>query len=676
MLQKTQSYVFAIWVLLFAIAPGKCFLQSCLPGGITFSSQAEIDAFPANYPGCIIIEGSVTIGDNFSGDITNLDSLIQLVQINGNLDISENPNLTSIEGLQSLTQVGNGFHINDNESLLHLTGLHSLQSVNELYLWSLPILDLTPLENLTAINSVLEINNNSNLISLHGLHNVNFNSLDLLIIDHNPNLTICNIESLCEYFSTSSGTILISNNAIGCNSESQIEGICNGVTCPTGNLIFKTQPPIDSFSVNYPTCISLPDNVTITWDMTNLDGLQNIEQIGGDLRLNNNAYLDHIDGLSNVHSIGGSLFLLNNSMPTLQGLHNIDSIPGNLTIQSNYKIEHINELSTLQYVNGDIYIHENDSLVSVEGLNNIDPNEVNLLHLYNCPRLSICDNVFTCNYLNDTENAYAIANNESGCDSYFEILQRCNCPQGDVLFSRQSQIDSFPILYPYCANLLGGITINDELAGNITQLDSLIQLQVLAGSLVIENNASLANLLGLSSMTYIPGGLTIRDNDALTSLAGLNFLPLLLTDLIIEQSASLSICDVQSICHYLSDSENPSTISSNSSGCLTRGEVVAYCSDQDGDEIIDSLDNCIIQFNPDQSDTDNDGVGDTCDYGAEHGIGIGTDMPTTRLHVANGVIFSDNNNGSLLMRSPDNSCWILKVNDEGVLSTIKVPCPQ
>ncbi len=37
------------------------FTQGCLPDGISFTTQAEIDNFQTNYPGCTEIEGDVTI---------------------------------------------------------------------------------------------------------------------------------------------------------------------------------------------------------------------------------------------------------------------------------------------------------------------------------------------------------------------------------------------------------------------------------------------------------------------------------------------------------------------------------------------------------------------------------------------------------------------------------------
>ena len=46
--------------------------QPCLPEGITFTTQAQIDSFQINYPNCNEIEGDVEIiGD----DITNLNGL-------------------------------------------------------------------------------------------------------------------------------------------------------------------------------------------------------------------------------------------------------------------------------------------------------------------------------------------------------------------------------------------------------------------------------------------------------------------------------------------------------------------------------------------------------------------------------------------------------------------------
>ena len=54
--------------------------SQCLPDGITFSTQEQIDSFQTDYPGCTEILGDVTIeGD----DISNLSGLNVIVKING-----------------------------------------------------------------------------------------------------------------------------------------------------------------------------------------------------------------------------------------------------------------------------------------------------------------------------------------------------------------------------------------------------------------------------------------------------------------------------------------------------------------------------------------------------------------------------------------------------------------
>ena len=65
-------------IALIAYCLTSLFAQPCLPEGITFNTQAQIDNFQTNYPNCTEIEGGVQItGD----DITNLDGLSVITSI-------------------------------------------------------------------------------------------------------------------------------------------------------------------------------------------------------------------------------------------------------------------------------------------------------------------------------------------------------------------------------------------------------------------------------------------------------------------------------------------------------------------------------------------------------------------------------------------------------------------
>ena len=56
--------------------------QPCLPNGITFNTQEQIDNFQLYYPNCTEIQGDILIEGN---DITNLDGLEVITSVWQNL---------------------------------------------------------------------------------------------------------------------------------------------------------------------------------------------------------------------------------------------------------------------------------------------------------------------------------------------------------------------------------------------------------------------------------------------------------------------------------------------------------------------------------------------------------------------------------------------------------------
>ena len=90
------------------------------------------------------------------------------------------------------------------------------------------------------------------------------------------------------------------------------------------------------------------------------------------------------------------------------------------------------------------------------------------------------------------------------------------CPDGNVTFTRQSQIDSFPILYPYCDVISGNLLIQEESPGAITDLTSLSTIVSVIGRLEVRDNANLISLHGLHNVESIGSNLRILTNDALT----------------------------------------------------------------------------------------------------------------------------------------------------------------
>jgi hypothetical protein len=124
---------------------------------------------------------------------------------------------------------------------------------------------------------------------------------------------------------------------------------------------------------------------------------------------------------------------------------------------------------------------------------------------------------------------------------------------------------------------IGGV---GALSGNtaLTSLSGLSNLTSIGSDLVIKYNVSLTSLSGLEQLNTIGGDLVIRHNNKLTVLAGLeNLDEATLKGLDISFNQSLSSCDVESICNYLSGSNGTAIIEGNSSGCTNEDEVKAKC---------------------------------------------------------------------------------------------------
>jgi hypothetical protein len=242
--------------------------QSCLPEGITFLNQTEIDNFQLNYPGCSIIEGDVMIhGDN----IDNLNGLSSLTGIGGQLWI-DSTHLTDLQGLNSLLSIGESLQFTYNIYLYQLNGLSSLTeiggelnvsfsgvenfagmpqiaSIGGLRIYFTGTQSLQGLEGLTSINGGISIRNSFQLQSLagldniqsingpiviqytwlkslHGIANIDHHSIYNIYITGNDSLSECDVKSICEYLAEPGGNVTIENNAPGCNDQEEILEAC------------------------------------------------------------------------------------------------------------------------------------------------------------------------------------------------------------------------------------------------------------------------------------------------------------------------------------------------------------------------------------------------------------------------------------------------------------------
>ncbi len=213
--------------------------SECPVGDIVLTTQSEVDNFAAQYPNCLLPDGSIFISgeENSNDPITSLVALSFLQGIGGDLVIENNEMLENFEGLHNITTIGGDLRVESNEYTEFMDGLESVDSIGgDLIIENNNVLvDLSDLESLECIGGGLEIKENAAITSI--LPDKPWdcpNWPTRIVITGNPQLSTCAIEGTCEFLDNG-GQATISNNAQGCNSLEEVQADC-AVTMECGTF--------------------------------------------------------------------------------------------------------------------------------------------------------------------------------------------------------------------------------------------------------------------------------------------------------------------------------------------------------------------------------------------------------------------------------------------------------
>ena len=147
-----------------------------------------------------------------------------------------------------------------------------------------------------------------------------------------------------------------------------------------------------------------------------------LQTIGGDLRIGHidyegNPSLINLTGLEGLNSIGGDLRIeINDSLISLVGLENLNSIWGDLRIGGN------------------------DALTSLTGLDNIDAGSISGLFITYNFALSTCKVQSVCDYLASPGGTIEIYGNTPGCNSQEEVEEACEMSVNELNFLNKLSI--------------------------------------------------------------------------------------------------------------------------------------------------------------------------------------------------------------------------------------------
>ena len=593
--------VLIFFTLHFSLVTFHSSAQSCLPEGITFSTQEQIDNFYIVYPNCTEIEGDVVIGGSYppNYDITNLVGLSQLTSIEGQLIITWNNVLTDLTGLHNLDSIGGTLQIAGNDALTSLSGLEDLNSIggdliiggDELtsllglfYLNSIggslviynsdELIDLTGLNNVTSIGGSIEISHNNSLTSLSGIDNIDPASIMELHIAENQSLSTCEVQSICGYLAEPNGDIYIYQNNDGCDCPEEIAENC-GITLPClPNYYFSKQSQIDNFQANFPECTELVGDVTVSgWGIADLEGLNIITSIGGNFEMDDNNDLFDLSGLENLTTIGNDLIITSNdNLLNITGLEGLNYIGGGISIYDNYDLISLTGLEGLTTINGSIILGHSDwggnaSLTSLSGLNNITSigGDLDIINDHSLTNLT------GLNYLTSLGANFNISNNDALIN--INALGNLTSIGGDfgIGCGNLTSISGLGNLIVVGGDLIIGST-------KVSSLAPLSGLTSIGGDLMIWTNDFLSDLAGLNNVSSIGGDLTIGRTEQLTSLAGIDNIDAgSINNIRIVNNPSLSTCGVESICDYLSNPGGSVEIYGNAPGCNNPPEIANAC---------------------------------------------------------------------------------------------------
>ena len=513
-------------LLFLSLAFSGSFAQSCLPEGITFTSQEQIDNFAMNHPGCSAILGSVVIGP----DINDLQGLSMVESIGESFRVEDNLYLNDLSGLENLSFISSGLYI-INTNLTNLSGLESITDLGGCW---------------TQATCRHEIIGNANLTSLQGLNNLDSMTLAFTIQD-NPSLT--NLADLSKLRYVGGSSFRIANNI----SLTSLEGL-DSLHRVAGSM-------------------SIVDNTALV----SVENLANLTQIGINFSIRNSPLLESLTGLESLSGVP-SYFRIdhNHSLTNLMGLSGLRSV-GYFNVEQNENLESLAGLDQLRFIFLGGRIGDNPNLSSLTGLDSLEnlgignPFEVqrfSIEHNQILPNLSGLENLV------EIGHEIRISNNPSmtsltGLDNLVTVDGSFG---GGITIADNENLASLDGLNNW-TECLGFVRIINNNA--LTNLTGLEKLEEIDGQLKIEACENLTTLSGLTSQASVNGNVDLLSNPNLTDVSNLGFINPSRT-LTINGNSNLSICHSTSVCSFLNLGGN-ADIAENANGCDNMEEVIFNC---------------------------------------------------------------------------------------------------
>ena len=579
---KPMRYLTVIAFILLVVCHFEVVSQPCLPEGITFSTQSQVDSFPINYPNCTEIEGDVFIqGD----EIVNLWGLSVVSEIGGMLNINTR-RLKTLEGLESLQYIHGDLRVRSNDSLMSPKGLEGLVSVGDDFWFSgnYSMTTMSGLEHLTSIGGYFISEYNYLLPDFEGLNLLSSIGENFEIRGHDVLKDFSGLDSLAYI----GGCVIVRFN----DSLSSFDGLNNLQYIGECLLIEDNPMFLDMTAIGNLNTIGTVLSVVENPLLVSLEGLEGIKSINRYIEIYNCPLLRDLGGLDSLNFVAESLTIHGiDSLIDFTGLNNLCRIDGGFVIEKNINLQSFAGIENLSYVGSSLKIYDNDKVQDLTGFENLDT-----LGGLNISGNSSLQNIVALNFVNDTLIIINIVGNDSLVS--LESLENTKAVHNYCFVSSNLSLQS--LLGLHNISSVGSLHIDENPC--IESLIGLAGLKRIKYFLTIRNNDSLLSLSGLDSLHWVGGTVWIDYNDALTTLESLYELDSIkgnlsitnngminslsgldsisghsISSLFIHHNPMLSTCHVTSICDYLVSPSGTVEIYDNYNGCNSQAEVEEAC---------------------------------------------------------------------------------------------------
>ncbi len=433
-------------------------LSAQCPTSLTITSQVELNEFPANYPNCTEIEGSVEL----EGNIISFTPLFQLERIGGSLILND-IRAGQINDFANLKYIGGDLRITNCENLTFLNGFNALDTING----ALKINSDSLLQNIQGFNNLQYVNGKMSFSSNQALNSINAFS-GLTAVKGDIDLNDVPIDTIAGFgaFSNFGGTFSIRStqlrsldflgNLLNIDGGFRIianpkiphlKGLKRLKHAGRSIVIYNNDLLGDLSGLDSLQWIGGTLDVAGNKNMLSLNGIGQLDSIGDDLVLWFNNLLQDFSGLNQLKSINNLLVFDNLQITSFKGLDSLLIIKGQADIYQNPNLENLKGLDNLEEISVYLTIFQNLSLASLDGLNGLQrtprleimnnaklenlsalnnmDNVVQFLRIANNPLLSYCAVEPICTYLTNGGNGAFILDNAFGCSSKIEILNAC-----------------------------------------------------------------------------------------------------------------------------------------------------------------------------------------------------------------------------------------------------------